>query len=151
MTNEPNLRRPEEEEDRMAVDICNALVQQSNADDYRTVAVDVDGVLALYMGWKDSAGRIGPPDPHAQRLLYELKRKNRVVIWSSRSSALIYAWLVEHSLMQFVDEINTNSKLLGDNPGKPIASAYIDDRAIRFDGDVNKLLSDVEHLVEWWR
>ncbi len=127
------------------------MTDKSNADNFRTVAVDVDGVLAQYTGWKDSAGQIGLPYPHTARLLCELKHKNRVVIWSSRSSALIHTWLVKHNLLQFVDEINTNSRILGDNPGKPIASVYIDDRAIRFDGDVDKLLSNVECLTEWWR
>lgn len=120
-------------------------------DDFRTVAVDVDGVLAQYTGWKSAGGKIGPPYRWTKWLLRELSREYRVIVWSSRSSAGIHAWLTEHNLIQYVDEINTNSQILGDNPGKPVASAYIDDRAIRFTGKPGQLLADLKQQTEWWR
>jgi hypothetical protein len=125
--------------------------RQSNTDDFKTVAIDLDGVLAQYTGWKNSAGKIGQPYRHAWLLLQELHQAYRVIIWSSRSSALILSWLVEHDLWQFVDEINVNTQIYGDNPGKPVASAYVDDRAIRFEGDVPRLLTELAESIEWWK
>ena len=98
----------------------------------KTVAIDVDGVLAQYDGWK-GPDVIGDPIPGARGFLEELnKRGFRIVIHTTRTRdfegtdhkarcAAVKKWLVKHNLPHHV---------LHTQIGKPIACAYVDDRAV---------------------
>jgi hypothetical protein len=41
-----------------------------------------------------------------------------------------------------------NPEIQGQNPGKPIASIYVDDRAIRFTGNTKKLMEDIREFED---
>lgn len=108
-----------------------------------TVGVDFDGTIAGYdKGWQ------GPPaeDPirGAREALQAFKMKNlEVVVFSCRADNPqgvedIRQWLVQHDMMQFVDEITDK---------KPKAIAYVDDRGVAFRGDWLAALHEVEHLL----
>lgn len=101
-----------------------------------TIAVDLDGVLARYEGWQ-GVETIGDPIPEAREFLHNLRRRGRVVIYTVRTTnrgdteltpdelvAIIEDWLNEHDMPY--DEVWTG-------PGKPIAVAYVDDRAVLCD------------------
>lgn len=99
-----------------------------------TVCVDLDKVLAKYDGWK-SLEHIGDPIPGAREFLTELANSYRVVIHTARFSNervrnegdiqrvknIIEVWLRENNLD--FDEVFTGT-------GKPLASAFVDDRAV---------------------
>jgi hypothetical protein len=101
-----------------------------------TVCVDLDGVLAHYDGWKGEAC-IGAPLPGAKEFVAALREKYRVVLFTTRCKAdpfgdgehrsvskavtVINAWLEKHGIE--VDEIYHGQ-------GKPMAAAYVDDRAV---------------------
>jgi len=102
----------------------------------RTVVVDLDGVLAYYDGWK-SLDHIGNPNPGARKFLEALWEGGYyIIIATARLSDaactannaefdLIYKyierWLAKHNMPY--DEIWTGR-------GKPLAVAYVDDRAV---------------------
>ena len=104
----------------------------------RSVCVDLDGVLASYRdGWK-GVEQIGDPIPGAVEFTRQLSEFARVVIFTTRVKrdmddrppqyqepgallALVQGWLDRHGFTY--DEIY-------EGQGKPIASAYIDDRAV---------------------
>ena len=110
----------------------------------KTVAVDLDGVLAVYDGWKGE-NIIGDPMPGAREFLQKLKKKYDVVIFTSRARNVAWDWVHKHDLAKYVDEINycpVNIRF-----GKPVAVAYVDDRAVKFDGNFNDVLREVEKLA----
>lgn len=113
----------------------------------KTVCVDLDGVLARYDGWK-GVDHFGLPLPGAQEFTRRLSQFARVVIFTTRANAdpfvagvvrpdgevephhgatpdglvgKIEAWLDLHGF--HYDEVYAGQ-------GKPLASAYIDDRAV---------------------
>jgi hypothetical protein len=99
----------------------------------KSVAVDVDGVLARYNGWK-GVREIGKPIDGAREFLAKLQEKWRVIIHSTRLSesvnsdydrwelaGYVAGWLMGHDLP--FDEVWTEG-------GKPKAVAYVDDRGV---------------------
>lgn len=104
-----------------------------------TIALDFDGVLANYTGWK-GPNHTGAPTEGALRFVYEMERRGHdVVVHTCREPAVVSAWLAEYG---FPD--------LPIYAHKPIAILYVDDRGHRFNGDwtvvetaVTRALSDI--------
>lgn len=103
----------------------------------KTVCVDLDGVLANYSkGWQ-GPDKIGEPLEGAVEFTRRLGKFARVVIFTTRCKAdfddrpqgatpttlitTVMAWLDKHGF--HYDDIYAGQ-------GKPIASAYVDDRAV---------------------
>ncbi len=99
----------------------------------KTIAVDLDGVLAEYNGW-EGIRRIGAPINGAKQFVEKLAALGDVLIFTTRCNPavnkgtsiedlrkIVAAWLKRH-------EIPYHDIYVGF--GKPIASAYIDDRAL---------------------
>jgi hypothetical protein len=107
-----------------------------NTTPRKTVAVDLDGVLADYsQGWR-GLDHIGDPIPGACQFLIQLSHVADVLIWTTRCSVdlgrgeganllrnRVRDWLEQHGMMPYVADIWTGQ-------GKPIAAAFIDDRAV---------------------
>lgn len=107
----------------------------------KAVAVDLDGVLAEYEGWK-GLEEIGDPQPGVRGFLQAVREELdlEVVVHTTRGNpdpfhegeqratpeeleGLIWRWLQEHRLDGLVDRVWIGT-------GKPIAVAYVDDRAV---------------------
>jgi hypothetical protein len=99
-----------------------------------TVAVDLDGVLAQYDGKWRGVEQIGDPIPGAVEFTKELSKVADILVWTTRTNQevnfefglpelreLVAKWLDLHGF-------SYRAVYVGD--GKPIACAYIDDRAI---------------------
>ena len=99
----------------------------------KTVCVDLDGVLAQYDGWK-GIEYIGDPIPGAKQFVEALCMiPAKVCIWTTRANSeanresveslrsRIELWL-DHAAIPY-DSIHVG-------PGKPLAAAFIDDRAV---------------------
>ena len=113
----------------------------------KTVCFDFDGVIHSYTsGWKGATEIPDPPVPGIKESMQAFcNSKYRVVISSSRASTpegidAIKNYLSKYGMLEFVSDI-TN--------GKPPAMAYIDDRAICFDGHPETLLNKVQALKPW--
>jgi len=100
----------------------------------KTVCVDLDGVLAQYDGWK-GVEHIGDPIPGAREFVMALcALPSKVCIHTTRTNPvankgkdgrelrlLVEDWLIKH-------DFPYDSIACGE--GKPLAVAYIDDRAV---------------------
>jgi hypothetical protein len=85
------------------------------------IAIDFDGVLHQYSGYSKTLGK---PIPGALAGIKALQKANmQVVVHSVRPAEMIKPWLKQHG---FPDLEVTNKK--------PIARAYLDDRAVNFGG-----------------
>ncbi|MBY8341838.1 hypothetical protein JYK17_17560 [Streptomyces sp. KC 17012] len=115
-----------------------------------TIAVDFDGVIHAYSrGWQD--GTIyDPPMPGALEGLRALMARDAVFVFTSRSPEQVADWLFEHGEFNITweppgDAIcefwNDRDRILVTNRKLP-ATAYLDDRAVRF-VDWDQALADL--------
>ncbi len=101
----------------------------------KMIAVDLDGVLARYEGWK-GIEHIGEPIEGAREFLESLSTLGRVMIYTTRCNSgenypestvklasYIWDWLTIHEMRSSVFQVYIGQ-------GKPRASAYVDDRAV---------------------
>ena len=103
------------------------------------VCVDLDGVLNMYDGWKGE-GHFAGPRPGAVEFLQELNRQGYdVAIFTSRDPSRTWSWLDKHHMSAYVETVFQ----------KLPAMAYVDDRAVRFDGDFQLALGEIQRKPHW--
>lgn len=115
----------------------------------KTVVFDFDGVIHSYTsGWQ---GEGNVPDPPVQGIREALKEIHdagyEVVVVSTRCATIrghgaIEAWLYDNGLREYIDKVCKE---------KPPAIAYIDDRAICFDGHPETLLKKIQNFQPWYK
>jgi len=106
----------------------------------KTTALDFDAVLNTYKGWEGPDVEY-PPRDGVEDFLVELSKHRRIVIYSCRPVRIVRRWLRSHSLSEYVDRIEAR---------KPLASEYVDDRAIQFRGDYAECLHDILNFAPYW-
>jgi len=112
----------------------------------RTVAVDFDGVIADYDGYK-GPGVLGAPRLDVISAMCTLQREGwKIVINTTRGEAEIAAYLKQHGIPH--DEINRNSDYTTAGP-KPVADVYWDDRALCYSGDAARDLDLIRNFRTW--
>lgn len=104
------------------------------------MAVDFDGVLNTYVGWAGE-GVLYEPADGAWEFLYALASHYRVVIFTTRDADRVWQWLRLHRMADYVADVT--------NGPKPPAVAYVDDRAVRFEGDYRAVLEQIEQPTHW--
>ena len=112
----------------------------------QAIAVDFDGVVAEYDGWK-GATVLGSPRKDVLRVLHTLRSEGwKIIIHTTRSASEIQEYLALHNIPH--DEINQNSSY--QNGGsKPVATIYWDDRALRYSGDALEDLKQIRSYKTW--
>jgi hypothetical protein len=98
----------------------------------KTVAVDLDGVLARFDGWQ-GLGAIGDPIPGAVEFTQSLAAQWRVLIWTTRCNAEVNgesSHLLANRVRAWLDRYGFAYDDVFVGSVKPIADAYIDDRAV---------------------
>ena len=112
----------------------------------RTIAVDFDGVIADYDGWK-GAGVLGPPRRDVLEALRGLHAEGwKIIIHTTRGETEISGYLVEHGIPHH--EINRNSDYRTQGT-KPVADVYWDDRALRYSGDAGRDVELIRRFRTW--
>ena len=107
----------------------------------RTVCLDFDGVLHSYRsGWCGAEIIPDPPIHGTQEAVARLREQYRVVVYSARCHTeegrrAMENWLHKHEII--VDEVCEH---------KPPALVYVDDRAIRFRGNWDDVLSEIRQF-----
>lgn len=105
-----------------------------------TIAVDFDGPIHQYDGWRD--GTIyGGETPGAFDALRSLMAFDAVFVFTSRDPGQVAEWLTGHGFTTLADRPelavefwNTRGVLLVTRTKYP-AHAYVDDRAVPFTGE----------------
>jgi hypothetical protein len=110
----------------------------------KTIALDFDGVLAQYTGWKGQ-DVLGEPLPGAIEWLQTLLEEFEVVIHSTRSPIGLVSWFDLHApgLLAKCDHISISA-------AKPPAWVTIDDRCICFKGTYPST-QEINAFVPWWK
>ena len=108
-------------------------------DNRSTICIDYNGCLDLYKGYK-----IGmyPPRPGVKEFLEKLVQVGyKIVILTAADTKDVWRFLKTNGLDKFVADV-TNEKVP--------AIAYIDDRAVRFDGDFEATYYEILHFRPFW-
>lgn len=105
----------------------------------KTIALDFDGVIHAYSrGWED--GTIYDVPVHgALEAVKRIAAEYRIEVFTARDEEQLADWLEEHGFEPYVALVTNR---------KPKASVYIDDRALRFDGDWLATLVGLRALME---
>ncbi len=112
----------------------------------RTIAVDFDGVIADYDGYK-GPGVLGEPRLDVIAAMRALQGEGwKIVINTTRGETEILPYLKQHGIPH--DEINRNSDYNTQGP-KPVADVYWDDRALTYSGDASKDLDLIRNFRTW--
>ena len=100
------------------------------------LAVDLDGTILEYRGWADG-DVFGQLIPGAKEALEELSKYFRILIWTCRGD--------EERIREILDENEVPYDWINRNPNQPpgtsdkmMATYYLDDRNVEFDGDWEK-------------
>jgi len=118
----------------------------------KTVAVDFDGTISDYRGFRGS-GVFGEPVGGAREALEEMKRKGwRIIVNTCRLevdkvASYMNLWSLPYDYINFNPE--GYSQML--HPGKVLADAYVDDRSVSFRGDWKETVEELDRFTPWWR
>lgn len=104
------------------------------------VAVDFDGVLNTYDGW-DGEYNLFEPRRGVGLFLAKLDEKYDVVIFTNRKPELVWSWLIEYNLAEYVTDVSNE---------KPKAFVYVDDRALKFEGDFDETFDMIDVFTTHW-
>ena len=112
----------------------------------KTVVFDFDGVIHSYTsGWRGETNIPDPPVEGIREAIKEIRDAGyKVVVVSTRTKEIegfeaVALWLMKNDIK--VDSIKNY---------KPPAIAYIDDRAICFDGHPETLLDKINNFKTWY-
>lgn len=115
----------------------------------RTVAFDFDGVIAQYSGFvaKDHSTE---PIEETVKAIRILKEKGfKILIHSTRGDEFLKNYCEQRDIP--FDYINRRPDKQGENPGKPVAYVYVDDRSICYTGQkAEKLVEEIDTFKAYW-
>jgi histidinol phosphatase-like enzyme len=116
----------------------------------RVVAFDFDGVIASYEGFVH-ANHVRNPIPAVVEAIRKLKADGfEILIHSTRGDAFLKKYCEQFSIP--FDHINHRLDFYGENPGKPIAFVYVDDRNICYKGQsADELVSEIKNFKAYWQ
>jgi hypothetical protein len=107
----------------------------AEAKQKKTVCVDLDATLATYDGWKGPHA-IGAPRPGIQAFMADLRKDYWVVIHTTRAGHAPDREEEKDQIesrrvvLEWLDANNVEYDEVWAFPGKPMAVAYLDDRAV---------------------
>jgi adenylylsulfate kinase len=112
----------------------------------RTIAVDFDGVIADYDGYK-GPGVLGDPRPDVRQALHQLRNEGwKIVLYTTRGWEEIKDYVARHGIP--FDEYNQNSDYQTQGK-KPVADVYWDDRAVCYSGDATRDIEKIRSFRTW--
>lgn len=116
-----------------------------------TVCIDFDATIAYYDGWKGH-GVFGKPLPECRKMLGKLKKLGWIIIVNTCRSEteLIIKYLDGNKIPYDYINYNPENTKLGLSLAKPIADVYVDDRAVKFEGDWTKTFRDILQHKRWY-
>lgn len=105
-----------------------------------TVVFDLDGTLSAFT---KTLKEIGAPLPGVDKMLLQLYKEGwKIVVHSARSvkqEELVWFWLKGNGFGGYVSEVKC---------GKPLADAYVDDRAVLADGRWKRIMLKIAESTD---
>ena len=105
----------------------------------KVIMIDLDGVLYNYTRYTDEIPSIRNG---AKKFIKELSNNYELVLFTTRSPKQAVNWLQENKIDKYFKDV-TNVKFS--------AYIYIDDRAIKFEGNYDKTIKEIESFRVHWK
>lgn len=116
----------------------------------KTVAFDFDGVIAVSTGFKGKEHKEEPIQETVRAIRILREKGFQILIHSTRGDDFLKEYCAEYDIPY--DLINQRFDKFGDNPGKPIAFVYVDDRSLCFTGQkAETLVEEIENFKPYWQ
>ena len=78
------------------------------------------------------------------------KQGHKILIYSTRGNDFLKKYCEEYNIP--IDYFNVNPEQGGENKNKPVAYAYIDDRAVNYHGQsAEKLVKELNNFKVYWK
>ena len=117
--------------------------------EHPVIAFDFDGVIASYDGFVRDEDEQKPIAEVVKAMRILQGKGCRILIHSTRGDAFLKAYCEKYDVP--FDYINRRPDVEGENPCKPIAFVYIDDRNICYRGeDAETLVNEVINFKAHW-
>jgi len=112
----------------------------------KTFAFDFDGVVSEYDGIFRGNEVAEKPRSEVVEAIRILKKEGfKILIYSTRNGEFLKKYCKKHKIP--VDYFNTNPEYKTGNPGKPIASVYVDDRGLCYRGqNAKQLVKEIKNF-----
>ncbi|MFI3300671.1 MAG: hypothetical protein R3Y28_04535 [Candidatus Gastranaerophilales bacterium] len=107
----------------------------------KTILIDLDGVLNQYTGRFDK-DFIPPIKDGAREFITKLSEKYEIKLFTTRNSEKAYNWLNENNLNDIIKEVTYT---------KDLCWLIVDDRCLRFTGDYETFLDEIENFKPWYK
>lgn len=126
------------------------MVERMDTPKPRVIAFDFDGVIASYHGFV-AVDDVQEPNQTVVKAIKTLRDNGyKILIHSTRGDEFLKKYCDRFSIA--VDYINRRPDFEGKNPWKPIASVYVDDRALCYKGQTaEELVSEIINFAPYWQ
>ena len=104
-----------------------------------TIMIDLDGVLDNYTSYTEEIPSI---KKGAKDFIKKLSKDYELILFTTRPSKQAVEWLQDNNIDKYFKDV-TNVKYP--------AYIYLDDRNVKFEGDYNKALKDIEEFRVYWK
>ena len=106
----------------------------------KTLMIDLDGVLNNYMKYDEN--NIPEIRQGAKDFIMKLFKNYELILFTTRNVKQAVEWLQLNKIDIYFKNV-TNIKIP--------AYIYIDDRSIKFDGDYDRTLNEIEKFKVYWK
>jgi hypothetical protein len=120
----------------------------------KCVAIDFDGVISNYTGWQGKPTFPPPVEGAAHAIQYLKSIGWIIIIFTARGDVdAVESYLAENLIPYDHINENPNADPINTNNRKVVADVYLDDKAVRFKGDWECSIKEIErsYRTEWWR
>ncbi len=107
----------------------------------KTLLIDLDGVLNEYKG-DFEIDNIPPIKDGAEEFIANISQRFKLKLFTTRNKLLASKWLIEYGLDTYFDDITDI---------KEPSWLYIDDRCVTFEGNYEKLITEIENFKAWYK
>jgi hypothetical protein len=114
-----------------------------------TIAVDFDGTISRYEGWK-GLGTFGPPIKGCREELQKLRAAGwTIILFTTRGLDIreVQKYMFDNNIPYDLVNCNTLDAPLNVSDKKVLANVYLDDRAITFDGEWEGMAEKVKNFT----
>jgi FMN phosphatase YigB (HAD superfamily) len=106
----------------------------------KKIYIDFDDVLSNYDDWEE-VRNLSMPKKGANNFIEKLSKNYKIYIFTTKDREIVYKWLIRHHFDDYIEDV-TNKK--------EFAFVYIDDRAIKFNGNYSKMLTELKKIKPYW-
>ena len=107
----------------------------------KTLLIDLDGVLNNYEKYTDTIPDIKEGAKEFLEKLYN-RGEYELILFTTRNILQTVKWLIANKLDMYFKDV-TNVKIP--------AYLHIDDRAIKFEGDYDKISDEINNFKAYWK